>query len=631
MIAAPVLRAPSERLFGMETVGRHHDPFTSMAHFATPISGNAYAQPVTDWPAAVMARLMGAVAAYNVLVLLTFPFAAAATYLLARHLAIPHVFAVVAAIAFAFAPFHVAQAAYHPHIAQTQWIPLFLLALWQGLDRGTARAMAWLAMVLVAVVLSNLYGGLIVAAVTPAAALGYWATRTRYQPRGGRHLSVVVITLLTIAIGGIVYVVGTGHPAAVRPASFGYPEADLFRYSARWWSYVMPPLAHPLLGDIAADLWGRAGVREGRLEQQVALGWGVVGLACAAVLAWFRRTGATSSLAFVPVLVITAAVAFLCSLSPEWTVGTVHVPRPSGLIHEMLPMFRSYARFGIVVQLMVVLLASIGAQRLWQSRHRLVRIACIALLASAVAEYAVWPPSLSRDVLPTTAHRWVVNQPGELRAMDCAALTVESGSVGWLTADRVVMRSGAFDDCTAPDLAGRLAAERYTHLLVQQGTLEARWIRAAGTPAGLVSVARFRDGEVFAVTGPAATVHTTRVRGFYPREYDGERTWQWMGGPAAWEVLNSDRRTLSVSAEVELSAFDRPRRLSVSLDGRQIEIVEVAPPRRVARLAPFVLTPGHHTVAFEPIEPPARASARDERLLSIAFGTWRWIVADVPQ
>jgi hypothetical protein len=615
----------------METVGRHHDPFTAMAHFARPTPGNAYAQPLTDWPAAVMARALGAVAGYNFLVLLTFPLAAAATYLLARHLAIPHAFAVVAAMAFAFAPFHLAQAAYHPHIAQTQWIPLFLLALWRGLDRGTPGAMAWLALALAGVVLSNFYGGLVVAAVTPAAAFAYWATRTRHRPRGSRHLVVVAITLGIIVTGAVLYLLATGHPAALRPAAFAYPDEELFRYSARWWSYVMPPLAHPVLGDVAADLWSRAGVREGRLEQQVALGWGILGLACAAVMAWFRRADPTLSLAFVPVLVITAAVAFLCSLAPTWTLGTATVPRPSGLIHEMLPMFRAYARFGVLVQLMAVLLAAIGAQRLWRSGHGAARLGCLTLLALAAAEYAAWPPSLSRDVLPTTAHRWVVNQPGRVRALDCAALTVESGSVGWLTSDRIGMRSGAFDDCTAPDLAGRLSAERYTHLLIQQGTVEARWIRAAGTPPGLVRVARFRDGEVFAVMGPAPPVHTARVIGFYPREYEGERTWRWMGASAAWEVLNSDPRPLTVTAEVELSAFARSRRLSVSLDGRQLEIMDVAPPRTTARLAAFVLTPGRHTLAFEPLEPPTRASSRDERPLSVAFGPWRWIVAESPQ
>src|SRR5687767_2025300 len=84
--AIPVVRAPSERVFGMETVGRHHDPFTAMSHFEGPIAHRIYWQPVTDVPGALLARAWGPVAAYNWLVLLTFPLSAAAAYLLARHL-----------------------------------------------------------------------------------------------------------------------------------------------------------------------------------------------------------------------------------------------------------------------------------------------------------------------------------------------------------------------------------------------------------------------------------------------------------------------------------------------------------------------------------------------------------------
>src|SRR5688500_12041857 len=170
----------------METVGRHHDPFTSMAHFARPVPGNAYAQPLTDWPAAIMAGAIGAVAGYNLLVLLTFPLAAAAAYLLARHLALPPPFALIAGVAFAFAPFHLAQAAYHAHVAQTHWIALYLLALWRALDRGTPAAMLWLAAAVAGVTLSNFYGGLIAALVTPVAAAGYWAPGRRAAGAGHR-------------------------------------------------------------------------------------------------------------------------------------------------------------------------------------------------------------------------------------------------------------------------------------------------------------------------------------------------------------------------------------------------------------------------------------------------------------
>ncbi len=181
-IAAPVLRAPSERLFGMEIVGRHHDPFTVMEQFGRPIAVGVYSQPVTDITGALLARISGAVAAYNWLVLLSFPLSAAAAYLLARHLALSPAGATVAAMAFAFSPFHVAHAAYHPHIAQTQWVPLYLLALWRCLDNASPAAVGFLGAATIAVTLSNFYGGLIAAVITPVAVAAYWLRR----PAAGR-------------------------------------------------------------------------------------------------------------------------------------------------------------------------------------------------------------------------------------------------------------------------------------------------------------------------------------------------------------------------------------------------------------------------------------------------------------
>lgn len=616
LLAAPVLQAPSERIFGMETVGRHHDPFTVMAQLAQPAVASPYAQPVTDVPGRLMVRALGPVAGYNLLVLLTFPLAASAAYLLARHLTLPPPFALIAGVAFAFAPFHLAQAAYHVHVAQTQWIALYLLALWRALDRGAPAALLWLAAAIVGVTLSNFYGSLIAAVITPIAALGYWAV-LRHTAGAGRHLSLVVGTLVILAGGGLALAWLAGHPAVVDPAGFGYPAADIPRYGAQWWSYFVPPLAHPLLGSLSAGFFNAAGIREGRLEQQVALGWGFLALAAAALVAWLRRDSQTAPLIFVPVLAVVAVVAFACSVA-------------GGVLHSVVPMFRSFARFGVVVQLMTVLLAAIGAHRLWTSGRRPLRIACAALLAAGAAEYAVWPPSGARDVLPTAAHRWIMEQPGALRALDCAPLSVESGSVDWLSNQRISMRSQAFDECTAPDLAGRLAAGGYTHVIVRRGTPDARWIRTAGLPAGLTSAARFKDGQVFTASAAAATVYTARVNGFYPREYDNERTWLWMGAAATWDVMNTSAHTLIAALDVELSAFAGPRRLRVRIDGDEVQTIHVAEGRSVTRLESLILGPGRHTLTFEPLEPSGRATGGDSRTLSFAFGPWQWRVETRP-
>ena len=198
-------------------------------------------------------------------------------------------------------------------------------------------------------------------------------------------------------------------------AAFAFPRAELFRYSSKWWSYLVPPVAHPLLGATAHRVWNAVDIREGLLEQQVSLGWGIVALGLIAVFRWLPEVRSANgserrwpaSLTRVPILVVVAVVALVCSLSPERTIGSFTFVRPSAILYDVVPMFRSYARFGVVVQLMAALLAGIGVDYLRRAGTRRARIVGIALVALAAGEYAVSPTAVWRDVLPTAAHRWV--------------------------------------------------------------------------------------------------------------------------------------------------------------------------------------------------------------------------------
>lgn len=510
VMAAPVVLAPSERIFGADIVGRHHDPFTVMKQFARPISLGVYSQPVTDITGALLARIWGAVAAYNWLVLLSFPLSAAAAYLLARHLELSPVGATVAAMAYAFSPFHVAHAAYHPHIAQTQWVPLYLLALWLCLDHASPMAVAFLGAATMAVTLSNFYGGLIALVITPVAVAAYWLIAARADARSRRRLGITVGSLLLIAASGIAYASYAASALVANPAAFAFPRADLFRYSATWWSYLVPPVEHPLLGATARRVWDAVGVREGLLEHQVSLGWGIVALGLIAIVGWLvRDQKLRMSRVRVPVLVIVAVAALVCSLSPEQTIGALTFVRPSALLYEVVPMFRAYARFGVIVQLMAALLAGIGVEYLRRTRTRRAQMVCVALVALAAGEYVVSPSAMWRDVLPTTAHRWVMQQGHGVRVLECTPLTQESESVQWLTDSRVTLLGGSISDCTDATLSQKLAANGYTHLLVRHNTAQGQSFADFPARDGLRVAARFEDGQVFAVTAQApATVRS---------------------------------------------------------------------------------------------------------------------------
>src|SRR3954470_8393833 len=288
VIAAPVMRAPSERIFGLEMVGRHHDPFTVMQQFAGSASVGVYLQPVTDVTGAAIARWTSAVAAYNWLVLLTFPLSAAAAYLLARHLALPPPGACVAALLFAFSPFHLAHAAYHPHIAQTQWLPLYLLALWRCLNNARPSALAWLGAAAAAVALSNFYGGLIAAVITPVAIVAYWLGSARARPVATRHLVITVGALAAIACAGVAFVAWRAPGLLTDRGAVAFPPVDLYLYAAKWWSYLIPPVSNPVAGGAALRIWTAAGVGDGLLEQQVSLGWSVIALGLIAIGVWLK-------------------------------------------------------------------------------------------------------------------------------------------------------------------------------------------------------------------------------------------------------------------------------------------------------------------------------------------------------
>ena len=631
VMAAFVLRAPSERVFGAETMGRHHDPFTVMAQFGRPLTFNAYSQPVTDITGKLLAHLSSPVAGYNWLVLLTFPLSAAAAYLLGRHLALSRAAAALAAMAYAFSPFHLAQAAYHPHVAQTQWVPLYLLALWRCLDAASPAAVALLAAATMAVTLSNFYAGLIVAVVTPAAVAAYWMTSPA-DSRSTRRLAITAGTLLIIAACGVAY----ASTVIVDRSAVAFPRAELFSYSAKWWSYLVPPVSNPLLGDTAQRVWAAFDVRDGLLENQVSLGWGVVALGLIAIAVWVRHPRASPG-ARVPVLVVVAMTALLCSLSPERTVGAFTFVRPSALMYYIAPMFRSYARFGVVVQLMAALLAGIGVDYLRRKGSWRARIAGFVLVALAAVEYTVPPSALWRDVLPTTAHRWVVRQDHRVPVpvLDCTPLNLESESVQWLTGHRVALLGGTITDCSEPNFPGKAAANGHTHVLVRRDTADGQWFAEHPAPDGLRLAASFDDALVFAITAGTPPVYTAAMRGFYPRERNPDWTWRWAGGYAAWTIVSTSVEPIVATLGVELSAFHRARRVEARLDGRPVQTLVVDPPRRIYRIGPLTMSPGDHDLVFYSVDPPTVASHAiangDTRPLSFAVGAWSWTVgADRP-
>ena len=223
--------------------------------------------------------------------------------------------------------------------------------------------------------LSNFYGGLIAAVITPVAIGAYWLARARFAPHAGTSSRASPSARSPAwPCAGLAFVWWQA-PGVVRDrAALAFPREDLFSYSAKWWSYLVPPVAHPLLGGArppdldrgAASATGCSSSRSASAGASSPSAWSRL------AVGWFRRrsdggramAGVDSPIAggSVPILVAVAVAALVCSLvarADDLRRRRSFDPRRCSI--SIVPMFRSYARFGVIVQLMAALLAGIGA------------------------------------------------------------------------------------------------------------------------------------------------------------------------------------------------------------------------------------------------------------------------------
>ena len=288
--------------------------------------------------------------------------------------------------------------------------------------------------------------------------------------------------------------------------------------------------------------------------------------------------------------------ALVCSLSPERTIGAFTFVRPSALLYDVVPMFRSYARFGVVVQLMAALLAGIGVDYLRRAGTRRAQIACLALVALAAGEYAVVAVgAVARRAADDGAPLGRRGRPSRVRVLDCTPLNQESASVQWLTGDRVTLLGGSIERLHRAEPCRR-SSRRRLHASARAARHRRRTMvrRRTRRRTACVSPRSFDDGQVFAVTARTPAIYTATMTGFFPREHDAEWTWRWMGADAAWTIVNTSARPIVATLGLEMSAFHRARRMELRLDGRPVQTLVVEPSRRIYQIGPLTVIPGDH-------------------------------------
>lgn len=625
-IAWPVVLHPNTMIYGREILGRHPDPYVTIQQLGGASDPSAPTQPLTDGLGRILAQRMSPVAAYNLLVLLSFPLSAMAAYALGRYLMRSHGAAVIAALAFAFSPAHLAQAAYHPHFIQTQWIPLFVLALLALVDRFSMVHIVATTLACAALVLANADGAVIGVVMAPVILATYWALRDDADHNPWPFLGpMAVVSVIAIGLGLLVW---TNHLQLGGDGSrVGYGLEDIGFYRARWWTYLTPAVDNPLLAPISAPIFDRSDVTLQLTESQLYLGWALLCLAGVALVASIASWRADPRRRWVPAALAVGVVAALISLGPTAGACLPSTLAPACLIYGVAPVFGVYARFGVITQLMVALAAGLGASVL-AHRSSKWRGVAVGLLALATVEYWPWP-ARAHDVLPTSAHRWLASAPDGGRTLDCYPAAPDT-ALPWLMQRDITFLSEAIEDCTDPELGSTLAGMKVSQVLVRRSAIASAL--ATPLPVGITLSRSFPDADLYAVSQTPPAIVTVQSTGFWGREHAGTDWWRWMSPSGRWVVRNTTGSPQRVTLSVNLQPIGAPRRLTLTMgDAPGVTQLLVMNPQDVT-FGPWTLGPGDHELAFavdgEPVRPAATQGGDDQRLLTVSFRNERWILDD---
>ena len=396
-----------------------------------------------NYPLLLLTLLQNEIFAYNFIMLMTFPLAGLAMYLLAVYLTRNKWASFVAGLAYAFCPYHFAHAS-HITLANIQWMPLFILFLFKLHKKRTYPNAIFCGIFFALTLLSDTYYGyfMLVAAATffifMMVRKFYRKIRklhkVNFTPQVGimKNISLLVVTVFTAVVICFPYIFpilnsylsNDGKLAVLK--SYERNIKELKEPSASILNYIVPSPNHPVFGSLASRLEGSLFYGENPQEYNLFLGFFVIIMSVYAFRVWRNSKKAevvtinakeAEEIDFsMKFFVSLAVVAFLFSLYPVFVLFGKELWLPSAYIYNIIPFFRSIGRFGIVLMLAFSVLMAFGIKFILERLNTKKARAGLLILCSFIVifEFVNFPPFKATDIaVSESVYFWLKDQPTE--------------------------------------------------------------------------------------------------------------------------------------------------------------------------------------------------------------------------
>lgn len=410
------------------------------------------------------------VVTYNLALLFGFFLSALIMYYLVYHFTKNKVASMVSGIIYAFCPYHFTHAYQHLGLATTQWMPLYVLAVFKIDKERTYRNALLCACAFALNIFSDYHYGYFMLIFTISFLLfkiGYrWKEKWRSMfvkheiqlstPRLMRTFKVILASALIFLVISSPFIFPF-FKALLSPTSEHLispshirPLRDLFGNSARPLGYLLPSRDNPLFGGFTQRFIKSPFYGGHPVEHTLYLGWVGIVLSIVTIRGWRKRNRKQvrkweseqvskkqrlsgyqvirlsgkdrllitdyRSRKAVSFFLFAGIVALLFSHSPYTEMGNFRILFPSYFMYKIIPMFRVCARFGIVVMLCVSVLAGIGLTSILEEiknvKKRRVFLSIVLLLV--FVEFApTLPAPMVNAVNPPPVYEWLAKQEGD--------------------------------------------------------------------------------------------------------------------------------------------------------------------------------------------------------------------------
>jgi len=384
----------------------------------------------------VTALISNEVFAYNLFMFLSFFLSGITAYHLALYITKNKGISLFSAILYMFCPYHLAHSTGHLTLASIQWLPLPFLFILKFSEMPRFKNSLLVGLSLALVFVSNYYYGvfsylmLFIFIALIIVIMKIKVTKNFILYSGVSLLiSFIVISIFVLPM----YKNTMALAAKVPQVSDAYLHSMkyLFSGSAKPLSYLLPSYMHPIFGGFTELFVGSPLYGESRGENSLYLG--ILPL----ILSWIAIKRKTRvSRVFLYLFIISV----ILSMPPYIKLFRLILPLPQFFIFKILPMFRTFARFGIYAMLCVSILAGLGLKKIMEEAGNRTKRSCIYMLSIMIIflEFFVNPLKYKTDLNnPPEVYKWLAKQKGNFVICEYPLTKDFTMHTGWLIWQRI--------------------------------------------------------------------------------------------------------------------------------------------------------------------------------------------------